>query len=401
MDFKLWLEATRDYVKKITDPALYTQEEYYTLINSSGKFHSSDAYRFSIQDLEKDHYTANYGKKSHPILLKTIKLNGVYFEFRLKKEDKLDNKYVKVREDGEVVRDEKGMALYYDRDELEKILEASGKRYEYMIGVFTEEDGWIGGSQDEWGAMLIHIADEYRGFGLGPILGKMARELEPEKTSGGMTPAGYSNFQRVHREFVSDYLTSGMYSHLVKTGQITAERAKAIINSSTKNKKYNQRNLNTSNASDWLVYSDNGSIIIYDKKLKDVIKDEDAFWKNKMIKGMVLIRIHHDYTRIILLGGESDKIKSYLMTMAAVEAKHNKTQLVVEPEDVPFIDRSQIEVGDLGVTAGPRSHLVNFKGKPFDTNLLGQKEKLFRKSFDQYDEFQWEMVGMAEAKYRK
>ena len=76
--------------------------------------------------------------------------------------------------------------------------------------MFNDENQYIGGLQDEWGCILIHIAEEYQGFGLGPILGKLAREYYPSKSSGGFTNAGYTNFINVYRDMVKNYIQSGM-----------------------------------------------------------------------------------------------------------------------------------------------------------------------------------------------
>lgn len=397
MDFRQFFEATREYVEKTVDPALLTFSEYYRLANPSGKSHPENAYNISLED------GRSFDKSEFPEKIKTVKIQGIEFEFRLKKEDKMNKNFVKTTPDGEIVRDENGKAVFMSDEEKLKMLKTKGGRYEYSVGVFTKEDGWVGGSQNEWGAMLIRVVEEYRGFGLGTMIGKLARSYEPAKSSGGFTPAGFNMFKKVHAEFVRDYMQSGMYSHLVKTGQITPERAKEIISSiGERPKKREEKKLDTSDPNDWLLYAEDDNFIIYDKKIKDIIDEEFSYWKFKMIKGSIFARESDGYYRILYFGGETEEVKKHLMTLCAIRAKWYDALLVVEPEDVKYVDESKIElVEENTVKPGYRSSLFSYKGKAFDTDILGREEERFRKKFDKYDEFHYQILELAYGKYKK
>lgn len=398
-------EATTDYVRKLADPALMTYREYYKLVNPEDKYHPSAAYESDVESLNKwDHNK----KDLFPKLIRRIKINGITFEFRLQTEDRFQSNYYKTNpETGMYLRDENDQLIPYTREEVERgMVVPHSRRYRYAIGVFTEEDGYVGGSQDEWGCMLIRVADEFRGFGLGPIIGKMARTLEPRKSSGGFTPQGSKNFFRVYQEFVREYARSGMYSFLVKSGQITAERAKVILDSAKLHIKTSREahNLNTNDPSDWLLYVGGyGDFIIYDRKLLDIIDDQKLDrWAERMIRGMVYVAVGRGFARIKALGGVNPKIKGFMITLAAAHAKAEGVPLAIELEDMAFIDRSKIEIENDEPTwsAGYESHLVRFKGDVPDLNELGLPERMFRKKHDRYDEFKNKMIELAYATYR-
>lgn len=393
--FKTWLEATRPYVKKLVDPALSTSEELYDILNKEGASHPSSAYRFSVDDKNN----IETPKTNWPEFLQNKKINGINFEFRIKKTDKSDLQYAKTDENGKTVRDEKGEPLYFTKDEILKILK---NRYDYSVGVFVGNT-YVGGIDDEWGCVLYRVADEYQGFGLGTILAKIAWDLEPGKTSGGFTNAGYGAFFSWHREAVRDYLQSGMYSHLIRSGQISKERVDQIITSAKgasatqfpKAKKYD-KNLNSDDPQDYLLLEHGGSFIIYNKKLKDLINDNEHYWKEKMVKGI----IYAVEKRIKIFGGDTDEIKQSLLTLALIKSKEQA--LYVEPEDLIFVNKELMEINPESVKAGYHSHLIKMKKKiymPIKSLIL--KERKFRQSFDKHDEFKIQLIELAYSKFEK
>jgi hypothetical protein len=397
------VEATTPHVQKEVDPALLTASEYRDLVDPQHMSHPPEAYTFSVMNRATWQHE---GRDHFPEPIRRMTINGIEFEFRLRKEDRAEMRMVKTTPEGEIVRDEQGMALYWNRDELIERLPLV-RRYEYSIGVFTADDGYVGGSADEWGTMLIRVAEEYRGFGLGPIIGKMARSLEPGKPSGGFTPAGLNNFVRVHREMVRDYALSGMYSHLVKTGQLNAERAKQIIASANLSERPTRKingDLDHTDPADWLLMVGGyGDFYLYDRKLRDIIDGGDRYdhWREKMIKGMVYVECGDRYGRIKAFGGDTPKVKSMMLWLAATFAAVSKVELVVEPDDMAFIDPEQIEiVGSEHVRAGYRATTVRMKKPAGFMVALGKMERRFREEFDQYGEFKDEVQTLSYKKYR-
>jgi len=282
------LEETRPYVEKIVDPALMTFGEYLKIADPDGKMHPSTAYDSDIEKLNKYDSASDYQK-----LLNTITVNGIVFEVREKSEDRWEKQYVKTDSNGEIVRDENGKALYLTKDEIPSIIPTE-KRYNYEFSIIRRDTGEIvGKTENEWGALLVVVASEYRNFGFGTLLVKLKRDRDPTKGSGGFTSAGLNNFRRVHTKMVREYMSSGFYSYLVKNGIITADRAKEIINSiGERQSKKPEKNLNTNNPDDWLIMTDDGQsyAILYDKKIYELDSDyidENTYWVDNFIIAMV------------------------------------------------------------------------------------------------------------------
>jgi hypothetical protein len=382
---------------KNIDPRLMTTQEYLDLVNSKKEYHPSSAYDVSVKEL-------NWVKKeSYPQLLKRIKLNGLYFEFRIKSEEL---KYVKRDPQGNnIMKDEEGNIIYLSPEEIK----LSGKTpAEYSIAVFDEDGDCVAKSGDEWGAMLIQVAGEYRGFGLGTILGQLARKFEPSKTSGGFTAAGEKNFVRAHRETVRKALETGFYNGLVRSGNISQSRVKEILSSVdlTQKPKQDTLNLSVSDPRDWLIMSgdDNGGFIIYDKKLKDFYKDNLYEWGERFILGLILVRINYYPGRepvgiVVRFGGDNKKFSKLLMTLAASFCKSENVKLAVDKEDMSLIDTNTYEISSEKDPWGYGRTMVSIN-HPIDFNVLSLPEKRFRKSFDKYDEFKNIVQELAESKFR-
>lgn len=89
-------------------------------------------------------------------------------------------------------------------------------------------------ASDEWGATLLVVAREYRGRGLGPILGAIWYEHNPSYGSGGFTPSGEGNALRIWEARVGEFLALGWYTALVADGRLSAERVQKILSGLSK-----------------------------------------------------------------------------------------------------------------------------------------------------------------------
>jgi GNAT superfamily N-acetyltransferase len=291
-----------------------------------------------------------------------------------------------------------GQLVYFTDEEVKRL---GYQPYEFEFAIFEGETR-VAMAQDEWGCMLIAVAKEYRGFGLGTLIGKLARTYEPGKTSGGFTPMGARNFARVHREFVRDALTSGLYSRMVRAGQITMDRVKEIVTSAKVQMRPAKDTIDLSSNSpkDWLLFTDfYGTFILYDRKLAHAI-DHSTYHESfaeRMIKGMVYAMPHEQagITRIKQFGGDAQGIRAFMLALAYTRAKIENLPLWVEPEEY---DLPGFTYGEEENTVGYRSRQV-LTGKMIDYRAMVEDEMRFRKSFDQYDEFKHRLIEMAHAKY--
>jgi hypothetical protein len=388
--------AVSAYEEKKVDPALMTFQEFWNLVG--GKQHPESAYNWSVAKMNENEWDR---REHYPTLLFRRKINGVSFEFRLNKKDSYqDNTFVKNDPDGNLVRIN-GEIQHFTKEELLRMNDPRYRRYEYSFAVF-DGDKKVAVAQDEWGCVLVSVAQEYRKFGLGLILTKMAWEAEPGKTTGGCTPAGAKVTKKAHTEFVRDYLQKGFYSQLIRDGVLTKERVQEIIKSAglpAQPSKPRQRvNLESNDPRDFLLYAEDGAFIVYDRKLKDLIEqgneDDNYLWYERFIKGTSFAGGgYHPENKLYLhqLGGDTANIKNSMFKLVLSYAKQEGVPLHVYDDDLNMVNESEMEVN---------RNLVSLKGTPINYSGAANEERRFRKSFDRYDEFKARVLELAEAKYR-
>ena len=365
------------------DPALMTFDEYAKVANPKNKTHSDTSYQ---QSGELEYHNYNDYKP-----LRRFQSRGVEFEMKIKKEK---GRYVKVDpKRGETVRDEKGNPQYYSDEELKTM---GINPYTYTAAVFHEKK-CVGAAQDEWGALLIMVVQEYQGFGLGPMLGKVARSYDPYADSGGFTGGGYNNLRKVHQSFVRDYMTNGTYSQLVRKGVITSARAKEIMKSANIDQKSKEKSNVGETNEKFLWSNDTNAWIVYDANLRNVIQDEsvDELFSEKLIHAFCFI-VNEEPTYLFQLDYNQEKYGKLVLEAALAEVERHGDELRIRNENWKEVHERVKKLGydveiDEPFPEGeiPYSHIKKF------TNA----EKRWRKSFDQYDEFQILMQELAEKLY--
>lgn len=97
------------------------------------------------------------------------------------------------------------------------------------IAILNAEGLLVARASNEWGATLLTVAREYRGKGLGRILGRVWYEHNPSFKSGGFTAAGEQNALALWRDRVHEFSASGWYTALVRAGRMTPGRVKEIL----------------------------------------------------------------------------------------------------------------------------------------------------------------------------
>lgn len=392
-------EATRDFQHKMPDPALLTFDEFYKLVNPSGKSHSSEAYETSIENLNNKEYLKIEG---FPKLLNTFRRQGIVFELRESVLDRWELDYVKTDpETGWTMRDQNGDTVYYSKDELSKLIpEAERFQYEHAI-VDKDRNLLVGLTQDEWGALLIRVASEYQGFGLGKILRKANLARHSVRDSGGYTPQGKRTIRAVHADAVREYMRSGFYTHLVKQGTITKDRVWDIISSiPQRGPKQPEKNLNMNDPRDWLLMTDEDShAIIYDRKIYDLLDDDPRwdYWVEQAIKGMISLGSFgtSDHPFVSRISG-SDRTKAYLLELVLNFEIGGKIRL--DPDEAVLVQR---RIGDAlhhQPTPGPSDpDLYWIEGPTMKVAGLGDPERRYRKQHDQYDEIYHRIMELADA----
>jgi hypothetical protein len=374
--------------KEITNPAFLTQSEYIRAMNPDEKIHPNSAYDMTLEKINSFYNPDKYK------LVKRFKLAGLDFELLVNQEK---NNYAMrnpdkdsfdpwLRIDGQIV--------YYTD---EQINDFGYEAYSYSFSI-THDGKRVALADNEWGAWLFVVAREYRGLGLGVIIGKMARTYHPFRSSGGFTSSGLQNIRKIHTEFVRDALSSGLYSKAVKEQAISIDRVKEIVSSVGKRSKRELPNLSSSDPKSWLLYADDsGTFVLYDKKLKDLMNDRHHF-SETMIKGAIYVAISGNYGRIKMFGADTPKLRTFMLSLGLMWSKQHNAILVVDSSEY---DVEGFEFGEETFAAGYPSREV--LGGPMGDSVvitgLAKQEQNFR-SFDRYEEFKYFMHELADSKYR-
>jgi hypothetical protein len=375
------------------DPSLMTFSQYRDLVDPEHRTHSSDSYDVDLEQLNRE------GSAEYPKIIQRIRKNGLEFVVRMKTNK---NRFTKMNDRRQIVRDASGQAMMFTDEEATAL---GLSLYDYEFAIFNDKNQKVAAIQDEWGAILVRTAKEYRGFGFGPYLTKIMRTIVPAKESGGFTPAGLRNLRKVHRMFVSDALKSGKYRTLIKQREMTVARVKEIVDSATfpETGEYKDVDLSASNPSDWLLYGDdNGTFVLYDRKIKDLFEKEERWshFLDTMIKGVIYVQPGDMYGIVFNYGGATKEIRSFLLKIAASYCEREGVTLLVDSEDIEDVDTQHMSIDSPTKASGIMRHEVSLIGPPINYVPEMIKEMEFRKTFDQYHEFQYRLVEFAEAKYR-
>ena len=219
-------ELMSNSIKKdgIIEPALMTSDEYLDFLGAN-KHHPSDAYQFSLVN-DSDEISDEKLKKQFK-LINTLKHGSIYIQYYVDNgSDFKNNQYVKLDDDGEIMRDDRGMVVYMSRAEIDR----SGITYDRNV-IAVHDNQIVGSAQDEWGCVLVYVMNELKGIGIGEKLTELYRSYYPNKSSGGTTTSGFNNLRKYHAKQIKLYSRNGIYSDMVKNGEITYDRVKEIINS--------------------------------------------------------------------------------------------------------------------------------------------------------------------------
>jgi len=176
----------------------------------TGQEYLADNYTGSISSGAYDSYADSKGLdwvkyEKFGILIDTLNINGQPVEIRAKQEK---NKYVKHDENDEIVRDQKGMALYLTDEEIQS------KGYsleEFTIAAFANKIP-VGIASDEWGASGVWVVKDFQRQGLGIRLLEELHRLNPRLAKnrlGQMTNAGWNMTKAYHKRLVQKALQEG------------------------------------------------------------------------------------------------------------------------------------------------------------------------------------------------
>lgn len=256
------------------DPGLLTREEYLAKQNPKGKRHANDIWDQSVEEMNQlfhapllvypargdpDRWTVyrvlDYGEEDvvfeRDYDLVAVLRGGVLYHVKGWGPQELPA-YAKSHkdEDQRTTRDLPAVQVKYPAKYLKSTSASVQSRYprvlrrtilagepiEIRAGASSTEDvvalneagQVVAHASNEWGATLLHVAREYRGRGLGKVLGRIWYELHPERRSGGYTHEGEQNALRMWAARVREFLARGWYSALVRQGDLSPQRVEQI-----------------------------------------------------------------------------------------------------------------------------------------------------------------------------
>lgn len=351
-------------------PALLTSNEYLYAINPGNKYHDADIYKFKLQKISKEEL-----KNKGFNLIKNDKIGKIRLEYYDNKKEKEEHNF-----------------------------------FNYMIYAYhPDEEMLVGAIQDEWGAVLVMVNKNYNKLGIGETLEKIYRGIFPYKSSGGHTQKGYELCKRLHATFVKKYLEYGIYSDMVRKGEITIDRVKEILNS-IKNVNLDKKEPNIlskiyGGKGEYMVYLCNSTIIIFDLFLKEafdngIIHTIDEIFINKMIKSYVyynqLSNYDNDLCNIYSVYAdkyEDLKIALKILTSDDLKLTNFFIDKNFEGKNKQFLEKI-FNDSDFLITDDILSHdKIKIISNKYEPNFKIKKdfskytEMWFRKN-DKYDDFQ-------------
>lgn len=354
-----------------TNPALMTFDEFQKFTNPSEKIHPNDAYDYDLEKLNTPYFqhiqSYNFGNgqrtvyqyKNYILLHHENVVVGVldtdtntfYVE---KSEFETDDKYIigdyaknyklqPKRYPEKIVKDEwkKERKSEYSilinrktfKDKSFEVRQNSSKD----IAVFDGLDR-VAVAQNEWGAILIAVAREYRSYGLGTYLSKLIRERTDLTDTGGVTYSGSKQLRRSWEEFVREYLNRGLYQKAIQSGLISKEKVMDIVRDLGARRKKETAKKESPGRLVILSASDSEYIIV-DSRIfshwKDYSWDTDTEDLEKYIKARLYIQGFGDDKNYVFSNNYDDESFEPILLNIALEnvKKHGERMVVHDRED--------------------------------------------------------------------
>ncbi len=396
----LYPRTTDHEHKHLDDPALMTFEEYYKLINPTDDWHEDYAYNHSLDD---NHYSYINLKSGEWKLVNTKKIGKIEIQF-FHKNEKLVY--------GSMENDE---WIQTPEEEFHK----KGKTMagHQFVAYHPQEDIIVGSAQDEWGCVLVSVVKEYQQLGIGEELVKLYRHYFPYKTSGGFTSAGLKQFKKYYHEKVSTYLRNGIYSDMVRKGQISLEKVNQILKSAGNLPKFQSQQAEPKNKlaqiyggnGEYMFYISENSVVIFDTALKELrntneIDDLNDRFINKLVKCYIYYNsfgMNKEYYNIYAAHASDEKFMRTGLDMLLCTGvklsnfyidKNFNTQTKTMLNNI-FADS---EAYKLNFIKKDNIILISEKRKMFNFNHLVSISKNWFKKNDKYEEFENFVIELAD-----
>lgn len=262
------------------------------------------------------------------------------------------------------------------------------------MAILNEDGMVVAKGQNEWGATLLVVAEEYRRRGLGKIIAKYWYKYNPNSVSGGFTSSGQANAIRTWESRVRQLLSWGWYSEMLKRGWIDKDQIKEILAGLSERvvfKEEKPQPKQKPGKKQVLVYYDDPTVIVYDARFLDDPHAEDS---DKYIHGYGFLR-DNPHQGVYLYRLDYDRPYHKLTTYAALQMARDSGDKLYNGEGYSDL----LELGGLDNIAQEGDYIWLTKDM-IPLKQMGKLEKLMRKKNDPYGETTTLLLEGADAKWR-
>ena len=256
------------------------------------------------------------------------------------------------------------------------------------LAILNADGEAVAKATNEWGATLIRVAREYRRKGLGPIIGNLWYKWNPSWESGGFTMGGAANAQRMWESRVREFYSRGWYSELVKRGDLTARRVREITSGITGKRPASRLPSARPPAKSTVVrvFIDYPAFVIYDSRF---LQDRDE----KYIHGFGFFR-DSEHVGDFLYTIDYDRPWRKLTTTVALQMARDEGRPVYVGEGYGDILETE------GIADVKRDgDYVSLTRDALSLPDASKVERHYRKAVDRYGEIEQDLLQMAESKW--
>lgn len=399
--------------KGVIEPALMTFGEYFDRLQKGSytEYHDEGTYAYSIET--KPWYYINV-KDGTWEKIKNQKINRLNIEY-YKKSSKMN--FHKRDPEGEYLRDKDNNLISYTEENYIARKKAGYLTEEIQFCAYhKDEDLVIGSAADEWNCVLVSVLKEYQGNGIGDTLLDLYMHYYPHKSTGGVTPQGEKAIKRFHDKLVRKYLQNGIYSDLVRKGELTATRAKEIIASIDKDYKPkigSELSKTYGGSGNLMYYINDSTVIIFDLDVKMMLDKRDnypdlfmkklikcyiylsTFYTNPEFKYSNLWTVYAEDEKYLKLGldmllSSGEKISDYYLDKNFDE----KTKVLIEKV---FNSGNYIKKEEKGFLIGQKCNVIKEKVKKYNFESLKKDSKKWFKMNDKHSQFENHLLEFADS----
>lgn len=265
--------------------------------------------------------------------------------------------------------------------------------YGDSIKVYNEDFVRVAQATNEWGTTLVQVASEYRGYRIGPVLAAMYID-EFQLPSGGYTPQGRNNAEKIWTDRVSHYIQSGWYSEMIRNGDIQREQVDSILKdfkAVNKGRPSKVPNLpEKESEGELLLYTDPEYVtfVLYDERF---LQQPDE----RFIHGYGFLResLAKEFLYRIDFDEDHPKYRKLILYAALQSMKNQGSRLYIDAKPADFVKMDDLKFVKID------EEYAELTKDVLNLPMLRKYENKKRRSHDPHQELEYQLLEMAETKF--